>query len=107
MASQKDEKEGVRYRRQDTHEQLKQGKLQVGRKDHHKSSRFHHMVSSCFNDEGNILRLEGGTTIGKATTRGSIMRILILKSEPRYSINQLHKEESRSKDLKHQTLAER
>ena len=28
-------KDGVRHRRQDAHEQLKQGKLQAQRKDHH------------------------------------------------------------------------
>ena len=49
-------KEGVWYRRQDAHEQLKQAKLQAGRKDHHKSSTLHHRVSSRSNDEGNILR---------------------------------------------------
>jgi len=42
--------------RQDAHKQLKQGKLQVGREDHHKSSTLHYMVSSHSNDEGNILR---------------------------------------------------
>ena len=52
----KNEKEGVQRRRQGAHEQLKQGKLQVGRKDHHKSSTLHHIVSSRSNNEGNILR---------------------------------------------------
>jgi hypothetical protein len=56
MIWQKNEKEGVRYRRQGAHEQLKQGKLQAGREDHHNSSTLHHMVSSRSNDEGNILR---------------------------------------------------
>ena len=37
MAWQKNKK-GVRHRRQDAHEQLKQGNLQAGREDHHKSS---------------------------------------------------------------------
>ena len=49
---------------------------------------------------------EGGTSIGSATIGGATTSILILKSEPRYSINELHKVESRSKDLKHQTLTE-
>ena len=42
--------------RQDAHEQLKQGNLQAGREDHHKSSTLHYMVSSRSNNEGNILR---------------------------------------------------
>ena len=46
----------IQYRRQDNHEQLKQGKFQVEGKDHHKSSTQRHMVSSRSNDEGNILR---------------------------------------------------
>jgi hypothetical protein len=40
------EKEGVRNTRQDAHEQLKQGEVQVGREDHQNSSTLHHMVSS-------------------------------------------------------------
>ena len=32
---------------------------------------------------------EGGTTIGSATLGGTTIRILILKSELRYSINEL------------------
>ena len=32
---------------------------------------------------------EGGTTIRSATTRGVTSRILIFKSEPKYSINEL------------------
>ena len=35
---------------------LKQGKFQAEGKHHHKSSILHHMVSSWFTDEGNILR---------------------------------------------------
>ena len=50
---------------------------------------------------------EGGTTIGSATIGGATIGILILKSEPSYSINELRKEESRSKDIKHRTLAKR
>ena len=50
---------------------------------------------------------EGGITIGSATIGGTTTRILIFKSKPRYSINELRKEESRSKDFKHQTHAER
>ena len=49
-------KKEAQYRRQDTHEQLKQEKFQVEGKDHHKSSTQRHMVSSRSNDEGNILR---------------------------------------------------
>ena len=47
-------KKKVQHRRQDAHEQLKQGKLQVGRKDHHTS----HLpfIIGCHNEEGNILR---------------------------------------------------
>ena len=52
----KNKKERVQHRRQDAHEQLKLGNLQAGREDHHKSSTLHYMVSSCFNNEGNILR---------------------------------------------------
>ena len=44
---------------------------------------------------------KGGTTIGSVTTGGTATRILIHKSKLRYSINELRKEESRSKDLKH------
>jgi hypothetical protein len=43
---------GVRHKRQDAHEQLKQGKVHVGREDHRKTSTLHHMVSSSSNDEG-------------------------------------------------------
>ena len=49
-------KEGVQHRRQDAHEQLKQGKLQAGKEDHHKSSTLHHMVSLHHTAEGSILR---------------------------------------------------
>ena len=49
-------KEEVRHRRQDAHDQLKQGKLQAERRDHRKSSTLHHRVSSHSNEEGNILR---------------------------------------------------
>jgi hypothetical protein len=47
---------GVRHKRQDAHEQIKQRKVQVGREDHRNSSTLHHMMSSHSNDEGNILR---------------------------------------------------
>jgi hypothetical protein len=50
------EKEGLQHTRQDAHEQLKQGEVQVGREDHRNLSTLHHMVSSCSNDEGNILK---------------------------------------------------
>ena len=56
MAWQKDEKQGLRHRRQDAEEQLKQGKLQAGREEYHKLATLHHMVSSHSNNEGNILR---------------------------------------------------
>ena len=56
MALQKNKKEGARHRRQDAHEQPKQGNLQAGREDHHKSTTLHHIVSSRSNNEGNILR---------------------------------------------------
>ena len=61
MASQKDEKEEsatyetrCSWTAQDA-KLVKQGRLQVERKDHHKSSTLHHMVPSYSNDEGNIL----------------------------------------------------
>ena len=50
---------------------------------------------------------EGGTSIGSATIGGATTRILIFKGKLRYPIDELHKEESRSKDLKHRTFAER
>ena len=50
---------------------------------------------------------KGGTTIGSATIGVTTTRILTLKRELRYSINELSKEESRSKDLKHRTLSQR
>ena len=37
------------------------------------------------------LAKEGGTTIGNAPTTAATTRILSFKSEPRYSINELHK----------------
>ena len=58
----KDEKERVQSRRQEAHEQfkmrgwLKKGKLQAKGKDRHESSTLRHMVTSCFNDKGNLLR---------------------------------------------------
>ena len=55
MAWQKNKK-GVQHKRQDAHEQLKQGNLQAGREDHHKPSTLHYMVSSRSNNEGKILR---------------------------------------------------
>ena len=45
-------RKGVRHMRHNAHEQLKQGTLQAGREDHHKSSTLHHMVSSRSNNEG-------------------------------------------------------
>ena len=42
---------------------------------------------------------------GDITIRVDIKRIL--KSKPRYLINELHKEKSGSKDLRHRTLTER
>jgi hypothetical protein len=56
MALQKNEKKRRTHERQDAQEQLKQGKLQVGREDNHKSSTLHQMMSSHSNNEGNILR---------------------------------------------------
>jgi hypothetical protein len=75
---------GVQHMRQDAHEQPKmQGRKGPPRKE------------------------EGGTTIGSTTNGGTTPRILILKSELKYSIRELCLEESRSEDSKHRTLAVR
>ena len=41
------------------------------------------------NKEEEQVKKEGGTAIGSATLGGTTTRILIFKSEPRYSINEL------------------
>jgi hypothetical protein len=42
---------------------------------------------------------EGGATIGNATNGGTITRILILKSKPRYSISEPSREKALSRGL--------
>ena len=49
----------------------------------------------------------GSTEEGDITIRGVITKIFVFKNKPRYSINELHKEKSGSKDLQHPTLIER
>ena len=49
----------------------------------------------------------GSTEEGDITIRGIITRIFVFKNKPRYSINELHKEKSGSKDLRHQSLTKR
>jgi hypothetical protein len=62
MAWQKDETESVQSRRQEAHEQFKlwgypnKENFKQKEKDHHESPILRHMVSSCSNDKGNMLR---------------------------------------------------